>query len=140
MRLVVAGSRSINDYYKIARVLDNVLAQTIGEGRTVEELVEGEARGVDRLARRWAEERGIPVKPFPAEWDKIEGVSKSRIRTYSDGKMYNSAAGYERNRRMIKYAGSDDLLVAFWDGKSNGTGDCIKQAQEKNLRSIIVRE
>jgi len=28
--------------------------------------------GADQLAREWAEDRGVDVDPYPADWDNIE--------------------------------------------------------------------
>lgn len=102
MKVIVAGSRSFCDYPRLSRVLATIPA--IGE------VVCGEARGADSLGRRWAEEHNIPVKSFPAQWDK-----------------YGRAAGPIRNREMGDYA---DYLVAFWDGKSKGTKVMIDYMQQ----------
>lgn len=76
-------------------------------------LVSGHARGVDTLAEKYAEERGIPIQVFPAEWKK-----------------YGKAAGPIRNRAMLEYAKEGTVVVAaFWDGQSRGTGNMIKQAK-----------
>jgi hypothetical protein len=34
--------------------------------------IEGEMSGADQLAREWAEDRGVDVDPYPADWDNIE--------------------------------------------------------------------
>lgn len=96
MKVIIAGSRSFNNYSKLKRVMDTISAL---------EIVCGEARGADSLGRRYAEENGIPIKSFPAQWDK-----------------YGKAAGIIRNHEMGDYA---DYLVAFWDGQSRGTKDMI---------------
>lgn len=97
MKVIIAGSRSFCDYSRLKSVLATIPAIT--------EVVCGEARGADSLGRRWAEENGIPIKSFPAQWD-----------------VYGRAAGHIRNRKMGDYA---DYLVAFWDGKSKGTKGMI---------------
>jgi hypothetical protein len=142
MRLIVSGSRSIRDYEKVALVLNHLLAQIITQGLTIDELIEGEAYGVDLLAKRWAIESKIPVKSFPADWDNLEGVPEEKIRVNSKGKKYNVAAGYERNQRMIDYASTTDLFVAIWDGQSGGTEDCAKKAREKGMQilTFIVKD
>lgn len=97
MKVIVAGSRSFNDYPRLKRVMATISAT---------EIVCGEARGADKLGRRYAEENGIPIKSFPAQWDK-----------------YGKSAGFIRNHEMGDYA---DYLVAFWDGKSRGTKEMIE--------------
>lgn len=142
MRLIVSGSRSIRDYDKVALVLNHLLAQIITQGLTIDELIEGEAFGVDLLAKRWAIESKIPVKPFLADWDNLEGVPEGKIRVNSQGKKYNVAAGYERNQRMIDYANPEDVFVAIWDGESGGTDDCVARAKKKGLlvMTFIVKK
>jgi hypothetical protein len=136
MRLIVSGSRSIKDYDKVALVLNHLLAQIVSQGLTIDELVEGEAYGVDLLAKRWAIESKIPVKPFPADWDNLDGVPEGKIRVNSQGKKYNVAAGYERNQQMVNYMAPTDLFVAIWDGKSGGTEDCAERAKKKGLQIL----
>lgn len=70
----------------------------------------GAARGVDTMGENIAFIQGIPVKSFPADWDK-----------------YGKRAGYLRNREMGLYA---DVLLAVWDGSSRGTKMMIDIMQE----------
>lgn len=65
MRLAIVGSRSFNNYELLEwAIQDSEL--------TVTEVVCGEAPGADTLGRLWAEDHGIPVASFPAEWDNLE--------------------------------------------------------------------
>lgn len=111
MKTIVAGSRHVRDYEVVKRVLDK-------RRDSITLLRHGDCRGVDTLAKRWAEENGIPVESSPAEWDRF-GLS----------------AGPRRNLWMVCHA---DQLIAFWDGKSRGTGNVIKQAQKRNLKITII--
>ena len=61
-------------------------------------IIEGEQRGVDLLAREWAEEKGLEVKGFPADWDK-----------------YQKRAGFIRNAQMLE-EGKPQAVVAFPGG------------------------
>ena len=106
MKVIIAGSRTIDDYEAVCRAVEN-------SGFKPTEIVSGGARGVDRLGERWAKEHGVPVKKFSAEWDK-----------------YGRSAGYKRNRQMAEYA---DALVVLWDGKSPGTKHMIDIAIELGL-------
>ncbi len=113
MKLIVAGSREFNNY--------DLLKKSIQENfqrYEVEEIVSGTARGADTLGEQFAIEYSIPIKKFPANWD-----------------LYGKSAGYRRNVEMADYA---DALIAFWDGKSKGTGHMINIAKDKNLRVIVV--
>lgn len=64
----------------------------------------GCAKGIDTKGAMWADERGIPVKEFHADWKQGRG------------------AGIQRNIEMGSYA---DALIAIWDGKSKGTQHMI---------------
>jgi len=81
-------------------------------------IISGGARGVDSLARRYANEYGIEFQEFPANWDEL-------------GKR----AGMIRNGEMIKHA---DVLYAFILNSSNGTQNMIDRAERKGLKHIYV--
>ena len=56
----------------------------------------------------------VPVKEFKADW-----------------KLHGDAAGPIRNRKMAEYA---DALVLIWDGKSRGSANMLKEAEQRNLK------
>ena len=110
-KLIIAGTRSFNDY----ELLRSVIAQLFMKRRcwTIdwnEEIVSGGAPGADTLAVRYATEADMPFKVFPADWKK-----------------YGRSAGPRRNRQMAEYA---DAAIVFWDGKSRGTQNMIQQMRE----------
>lgn len=109
--LLIAGSRSFDDYERLRDTADYLLSGQ--QGRRVL-IVEGAARGADRLAARYASERGFYHLSFPADWSR--------------GKR----AGYERNRRMHSFiAGfAHRGVLLFWDGTSRGTAQSIDLARE----------
>lgn len=107
MKVIIAGSRGITEYEPFAEELDSLVED---EAMSITEVVSGTARGVDQMGERWAKERGIPVKRFPADWER-----------------YGKSAGYRRNEQMALYA---DGLIAFWDGESRGTKHMIDLAKE----------
>jgi hypothetical protein len=115
-RVAVVGSRGFTDYDRLARDLDRARARW-GDFT----LVSGGARGADSLAERWAQERGLPTlirRVTPGEWREL-------------GKR----AGPLRNTRLVAAA---DAVIAFWDGKSPGTADCIRQAEAAG-KPVFVR-
>lgn len=116
MKVIIAGSRNIEDY----DVVELAVLQSKFEDIT--EVVSGCARGVDFLGEQWALNNNIPIRSFPAEWG-----------------LYGKSAGYIRNGKMAQYA---DALIAVWDGKSRGTKHMIDLAKERNLLVYvhIVRE
>ncbi len=100
MKVIIAGSRHINDIEFILNAIDE-------SGWEITEVVCGMASGVDRIGKAWAEEMNIPVKPFPADWNR-----------------YGKSAGPIRNGEMADYA---DAAIVIWDGKSRGSKNMIEQ-------------
>lgn len=111
MKLAVVGSR---DYPNLSQVRRYVMAQPPG---TV--IVSGGARGVDREAEIAAYLMGFGVVILPANWKK-----------------HGNRAGFVRNFDIVREA---DAVVAFWDGRSNGTAHTITVARAENkLREVFV--
>lgn len=114
-RVIVAGSRDFTDYELLKRKLDVILANKSPKDITI---VSGTARGADQLGERYATERGYNIARFPADWD-----------------TFGKSAGHRRNAQMADNA---DALIAFWDGKSRGTGGMIDIAKKRDLLIRIV--
>lgn len=117
MKLAIVGSRTFNDYEYLVKAL-HTLVQCSGFSFT--EVVSGRARGADSLAETYAHYHGIPLKIFPAEWDK-----------------YGKSAGYKRNRLIVERC---ELLAAFWDGVSRGTKHSIDLAVKHNKPVFIYKD
>jgi hypothetical protein len=85
-------------------------------------IIEGEARGADRLARMAAEAHGYTVERYPADWS-----------------AYHRAAGPIRNRQMLR-EGRPHLILAFHDhiAESKGTADMIEQAMRAHRRPLLI--
>jgi hypothetical protein len=121
-KVIIAGGRDFEDR-ELFRIImfDHFWRGDAGcdgwEG--IDEVVSGGARGADRLGEEWAAKENIPLRRFPAEWDR-----------------HGKAAGYIRNAEMAEYA---DKLVAFWDGESRGTKHMIDLALEKGLEVHVYR-
>jgi 8-oxo-dGTP pyrophosphatase MutT (NUDIX family) len=113
-RVCVTGGREFDDRAFVYRNLNEFHASEHGP---ITELGEGEARGVDTLCREWAEERGIPVKPYHADWER-----------------YGDAAGCIRNGEMLEDFKPDFLLV--FPGNT-GTTNCAKQARKLKIERIF---
>jgi hypothetical protein len=111
MRVLVCGGRDFNDELAADLALDGLF---LPKGSVV---IEGGARGADRLARNWAKLNGCHVQTFLADWQK-------------DGR----AAGPIRNQRMIDQ-GKPDLVIAFPGGR--GTADMVRRAKTAGIK---VRE
>lgn len=108
MRVLVCGGRDFNDCGLVWATLDQ-LART----DSVDCLIEGDARGADRIAGHWAKRRHIDLRLFPANWRK-----------------HGKAAGPIRNQRMID-EGKPDFVIAFPGGK--GTADMVARAKAAGI-------
>jgi hypothetical protein len=115
LRVVIAGSRDFNHYPLLQEKLDFFLQHY---PTTEIEIVSGTARGADRLGERYAQERGISLRKFPADWDR-----------------FGKKAGYLRNKQMAEYA---THALLFWDGKSPGTKMMIELCQTYQLNYRII--
>lgn len=110
MKVIIAGSRKINDYQ---RVLDAIKNSEFD----ITEVISGRAKGVDTYGERYSFENKITLKTFPADWKK-----------------YGKAAGPIRNGQMAEYG---EALIAIWDGESRGTQDMVRQATKKGLKIFL---
>lgn len=89
MRLLVSGGRDFHDVEFIVYHLERVHAM-----RPVECLIAGGAKGVDTYCELWANELGIKVDVYPADWDQ-----------------YRKAAGHIRNVEMFDKSDPDMAMV-----------------------------
>lgn len=106
MVIAISGSRSINNKDLLKSVINN-------SNFPISELVFGDAKGVDAMAKEFAVENKIPYKVFIPDWKK-----------------YGRKAGILRNIDMINHS---DALIALWDGKSRGTKHAIDYAKKLSL-------
>lgn len=104
-KVVVAGGRDFTDYALLEERLD-YLARYLPHVQ----IVSGQASGADALGERYAQNRGLSLATFPADW-----------------KTHGKAAGPIRNEQMAQYA---DAVVVFWDGKSKGS---------KSMRELALK-
>lgn len=113
MKVIIAGSRHMPfSCYPL-------IAQAVARAHfPVTEVVCGEARGADTFGKKWAYEVGIPVKSFPADWNK-----------------HGKGAGPIRNREMAEYA--DALIVFIWDA-SRGSANMLRTMQDFNKPCYVV--
>ena len=84
----------------------------------VTEIVSGGAKGIDTLAKEYAERYGLKYTDFLPCYEK-----------------YGRAAPLRRNDEIIAYA---DEILAFWDGKSKGTAYIIKAAKKQGKPVSVV--
>jgi hypothetical protein len=116
MRILICGDRNWTDRYAISKFLERLVPL-----RPI--IIEGEARGADKIAGEEASKLGFNVLRFPANWDK-----------------YGKAAGVLRNRQMLDQG--PDLVVAFHNSlaTSKGTKDCIIEAIKRGIKVLVITE
>lgn len=111
MKTIIAGSRTITNQ----KLVDSVITAAQKHFQ-IQEVVSGTARGVDLCGETFATQNNIPIKRFPADWNK-----------------HGRAAGPIRNEQMAQYA---DALILIWDGKSRGAASMLRLARKYNLKII----
>lgn len=124
IRIIIAGSRSLNDYDVLSSVVDDRLESLFSRGvsKNYLEIVCGGAKGADTLGAQYAKDNQISIKYFLPDW--------------SLGKV----AGYIRNKEMAEYAADAEslgMLIAFWDKKSKGTKMMIDLAKKYGLLTYV---
>jgi hypothetical protein len=112
--VVVTGGRTYSDYRHVAAILDEERKRV---GSIPFAVVQGGAKGADRLAKLWCQNKGVPCFEVEAMWDKL-----------------GRSAGHIRNSWMLDYL-PIYKVIAFPGGK--GTENAVKQA---TIRSILVRD
>jgi len=121
MKLIIAGSRHLNDYSYI----DKAIAFAGIEPLAIKEVVSGMNSDIDHLAVQWANNHKIKVKEMPANWKNIK-TKDAVIRENQYGK-YNAAAGYSRNKKMAEYG---THLLAILDEDSKDVESLIANMEE----------
>lgn len=111
-KILCCGCRDWDSWDLIRNKMKDLSKDTI--------IIEGDARGADKMCGWIAEQLGLTVLKFPADWDK-----------------YGKAAGPIRNQQMID-KGKPTEAIAFWDGVSRGTSDMINRLKKANIPVDIV--
>jgi hypothetical protein len=121
-RVLICGDRNWTNGVFIAHVLSDVLFT-----QGIDVVIEGEARGADKLGAAAARQLHIPedhILKFPADWKK-----------------YKLAAGPIRNRQQFN-EGKPDLVLAFHNdiANSKGTKDMVKVAMKAGVETHVYTE
>jgi hypothetical protein len=117
MKTIICGSRHFDNYPFMRDILHQIVFDK-DFPLQITEVVCGMAQGADLLGKYWAERRDIPVKEFPADWNR-----------------YKKGAGAIRNRQMGAYG---DATIAFLYPDSRGTADMIKVSKQLDLLLYVV--
>lgn len=115
MKLIIAGSRTFNNY----ELLKNEVTKYLSDLNTTEvSIICGMAKGADLLGVRYAREENLEIIKMPANWDK-----------------YKKSAGYVRNSEMGNIA---DAAIIFWDESSHGSKNMLNIMQKLNKPCKVV--
>ncbi len=109
-RVAIVGSRDFSDLGAVRDFVRSLPADTT--------VVSGGARGVDSAAETAASSRGLPVKSFPADWNR-----------------FGRSAGIRRNADIVR---NSDVVVAFHQGGSRGTQNSIDLARGMGKPVFII--
>lgn len=112
MRIAVVGCRHFNNRALFERIMKKYVKH--------DDLIitSTKCEGADGLARKYAREQGRLILTYEALWN-----------------LYGKAAGPIRNKKM---ASACDVVIAFWDHSSIGTGNMIEEANKMGKKVIII--
>lgn len=115
--MIIAGTRILCN----PKTTRDAIHEAQAAGMEITEVVCGEAPGPDTHGKAWANEQGIPVQSFPADWVRW-GTKK---------------AGPIRNLDMAVYAKKGDGpggLILVHTGESSGSLDMLAKAKKFKLQ------
>ncbi len=111
LRVLVCGGRDYSDDKALFSFMDE-----FHKKHKIDLVIQGGARGADKLAKVWAKNNDVECRTFDADWRK-----------------YGHSAGPIRNKQMID-EGDPDLVIAF--SGDRGTANMIHQAANSFLRVV----
>jgi hypothetical protein len=113
MRVLVCGGRRWSDTDYTYAYLNFLHSK-----EPITSIIEGDAKGADRMAGYWARKNHIDNYKYKADW-----------------KQYGKSAGPIRNKQMLE-EGKPDLVVAFPGGK--GTAHMVELAKKAGVEVIQI--
>lgn len=133
LKLAVIGTRSYTNknrvYFEIdaIRQLYNVIEIISGVPEDSRKQI-----GADVFARDYAKDHSIKYVGYPADWDDMGEPCLKKKNAHG---WYNALAGPNRNTKISQHA---DGVIAFWNGVSTGTSDCLRKFQSlKKMRKTV---
>lgn len=119
-RLLVTGSHTLTSPADRDLVRETLKAWLANPDLGPVRLIVGDAQGPDAFALEWARDWNLPAARYAADW-----VSRGR------------GAGPERNATMLAH-GRPSEAIAFWDGRSPGTLDCLTRCVRHGVPVRVV--
>lgn len=129
-------------YNKICKDIENNLIKL-----KPEKIISGYALGIDQYAVDVAHKLGIPIVaaiPFKGQelyWPKSSRDRYFQLLSYASEINYVSPGGYASWKMQVRnewIVNMSDLLIAYFDGSHGGTYNCVKYAQLKNKRILVI--
>ena len=111
MKIAITGSRTITDAPELLAELEKLKGE-------ITELLHGGAAGPDTLAAQWATAAGLIVTELRPDYIR-----------------HGKAAPHIRNAELVRRAA---MMLACWDGESNGTASTIAKARKMGKPTKIV--
>ena len=97
MRVIIAGSRTFNNYGYFKEKMLEVQKQI-----NIDEIISGVAKGPDLMGVYWGERHNTPVKKFYADWGKIWKCCRiyKKCRNGASRRFFNCLLGWEKQRHQ----------------------------------------
>ncbi len=112
-KLAIVGSRDFTDYAVVKRAVVGLFDLSM-----LKEIVSGGAPGVDTLAMRLAQELGVKMTIYPADWAR-----------------HGRSAGPIRNRQIVDHA---EFVLAFAKPTSRGTANALAYCMKKGKLHHVI--
>lgn len=117
VNVVIAGPRDYNDKGFVFDYLDGLLSLIKTKTNKDVQIIEGGAKGVDFLAKQYAQAHNLSTIQVTADWAK-----------------YGKSAGPRRNARMADLCG---CCIVFYSG-SAGSKSMITEAVKRDVSTYVI--
>lgn len=125
MKIICCGDRNWSNEQRIKEILSTLPKNT--------EIIQGCARGADKLSAKVANELGMTLLSSSTNLDIINNPGFP-----ADWKKYSLGAGPIRNKEMLNQ--NPDIVIAFHDNITNskGTKNMVHIARRKDVPVILI--
>lgn len=124
MKIGITGTSHKWSYDKFTKLINESYYR-------VDEIVTGNADGIDKLARKYAVDNSVPLYV-------IDGTSECYSRVYN-GSMNDWKKGKLKDMELVE---SCDAMIVIWDGETYGTKHVIDIVNNtgKSCDLIMIRQ
>lgn len=110
MNVAIIGSRSYTNYENFCKIVNECINKN---SIVISQIISGGARGVDKMAEKYASDNNIPTKILKPEYDKYPGK-------------------YAPLKRNIDIVNNCDVVIAIVHNSSSGSKHAITNATKQN--------